>query len=64
MLRWVHEETVSFRNLVLFGLQIPPQPCPACSTHAVMHAVTLSAVRMPNREGFVSDPRPDVGPHE
>ncbi len=27
---------------------------------AVMDAVTLPAVRMPNRAGFVSDPRPDV----
>ena len=30
------------------------------SKDAVMDAVTLPAVRMPNREGFVSDPRPDV----
>ena len=27
----------------------------------VMDAKTLPAVRMPNRDGFVSDPRPDVG---
>lgn len=27
---------------------------------AVMNASTLPAVRMPNRDGFVSDPRPDV----
>ncbi len=27
---------------------------------AVMEATTLPAVKMPNREGFVSDPRPDV----
>lgn len=27
---------------------------------AVMDAITLPAVKMPNREGFVSDPRPDV----
>ncbi len=27
---------------------------------AVMDATTLPAVRMPNRDGFVSDPRPDV----
>jgi hypothetical protein len=26
-----------------------------------MDAKTLPAVRMPNRDGFVSDPRPDVG---
>ncbi|MBS0159765.1 MAG: cytochrome c [Nitrospira sp.] len=31
---------------------------------AVMDARTLPSVRMPNREGFVADPRPDVGPHE
>ncbi|MCJ2068938.1 cytochrome c [Methylobacterium sp. J-030] len=29
---------------------------------AVLDAATLAAVRMPNREGFVSDPRPDVRP--
>src|SRR3990167_2516786 len=29
---------------------------------AVMDAQTLPAVKMPNREGFVSDPRPDVLP--
>jgi mono/diheme cytochrome c family protein len=29
---------------------------------AVMNASTLPAVRMPNRDGFVADPRPDVGP--
>ena len=28
----------------------------------VMNATTLPAVRMPNRDGFVSDPRPDVPP--
>jgi cytochrome c len=28
----------------------------------VMDARTLPAVRMPNRDGFVPDPRPDVGP--
>ena len=28
---------------------------------AVMNARTLPAVRMPNRDGFVADPRPDVG---
>lgn len=27
---------------------------------AALDATTLSAVRMPNRDGFVSDPRPDV----
>jgi len=27
----------------------------------VMDAKTLPAVRMPNRDGFVADPRPDVG---
>jgi len=27
----------------------------------VMDAKTLPAVRMPNRDGFVPDPRPDVG---
>ncbi|ODT46845.1 MAG: cytochrome C [Nitrospira sp. SCN 59-13] len=31
---------------------------------AVMDARTLPAVRMPNREGFVADPRSDVGPYE
>jgi len=29
---------------------------------AVMHSSTLPTVRMPNREGFIADPRPDVGP--
>src|SRR5215471_10683321 len=29
---------------------------------AVMNANTLPAVKMPNRDGFVADPRPDVGP--
>jgi cytochrome c len=28
---------------------------------AVLDAATLPAVRMPNRDGFVADPRPDVG---
>ena len=28
----------------------------------VMDAKTLPKIRMPNRDGFVSDPRPDVGP--
>ena len=27
---------------------------------AVLEARTLAAVRMPNRDGFVPDPRPDV----
>jgi len=27
-----------------------------------MNATTLPAVKMPNRDGFVADPRPDVGP--
>jgi hypothetical protein len=26
-----------------------------------MYAKTLPKVKMPNREGFVPDPRPDVG---
>jgi S-disulfanyl-L-cysteine oxidoreductase SoxD len=29
---------------------------------AVMNATTLPKVKMPNRDGFVADPRPDVGP--
>jgi cytochrome c len=29
---------------------------------AVMNATTLPGVKMPNRDGFVADPRPDVGP--
>jgi cytochrome c len=29
--------------------------------HEVMNAATLPKVRMPNRDGFVADPRPDVG---
>jgi len=28
----------------------------------IMDAKTLPKVKMPNRDGFVSDPRPDVGP--
>ena len=28
---------------------------------ATLDAATLTAVRMPNRDGFVKDPRPDVG---
>src|SRR5262245_6577395 len=28
----------------------------------VMNARSLPAVKMPNRDGFVADPRPDVGP--
>jgi cytochrome c len=28
----------------------------------VMNASTLPTVKMPNRDGFVADPRPDVGP--
>jgi cytochrome c len=32
------------------------------SENAVMNASTLPAVKMPNRDGFVADPRPDVGP--
>jgi len=30
--------------------------------NAVMDAKSLPQVKMPNRSGFVSDPRPDVGP--
>jgi hypothetical protein len=30
--------------------------------HDVLDAATLVKVRMPNREGFVTDARPDVGP--
>ena len=30
-------------------------------TDQVMDAKSLPKVKMPNREGFVSDPRPDVG---
>ena len=29
--------------------------------HEVIDARTLPAVRLPNRDGFVPDPRPDVG---
>lgn len=29
---------------------------------AVMDATSLPQVKMPNRDGFVADPRPDVGP--
>lgn len=29
---------------------------------AVMDRVSLPAVQMPNRDGFIPDPRPDVGP--
>ena len=29
---------------------------------AVMEGTSLAKVRMPNRDGFVADPRPDVGP--
>ena len=29
---------------------------------AVLDAATLPRIRMPNRDGFVPDPRPDVGP--
>ena len=28
----------------------------------IMDATTLPLVKMPNRDGFVPDPRPDVGP--
>ena len=28
----------------------------------VMNATSLPKVQMPNRDGFVADPRPDVGP--
>jgi S-disulfanyl-L-cysteine oxidoreductase SoxD len=30
---------------------------------AVLDAKTLAAIKMPNRDGFVSDPRPDVHDH-
>lgn len=30
--------------------------------HEVLNAATLVKVRMPNREGFVPDAGPDVGP--
>ena len=30
--------------------------------NATMDAKTLPKIKMPNRDGFVSDPRPDVGP--
>jgi cytochrome c len=30
--------------------------------NVVMNATTLPAVKMPNRDGFVADPRPDTGP--
>jgi cytochrome c len=29
----------------------------------VMSARTLAKVKMPNRDGFIPDPRPDVGRH-
>ena len=29
--------------------------------HEIIDARSLPAVRMPNRDGFVPDPRPDVG---
>jgi len=31
-------------------------------TRQFMDAKTLPLVKMPNRDGFVPDPRPDVGP--
>lgn len=30
--------------------------------HDVMDAATLAKVKMPNRDGFTADPRPDTGP--
>jgi hypothetical protein len=30
--------------------------------HDVLDQITLPQVKMPNRDGFVSDPRPDIGP--
>lgn len=33
------------------------------SANAVLDAKSLAAVKMPNRDGFVSDPRPDVHNH-
>ena len=30
--------------------------------HDIMDAKTLPLVKMPNRDGFVPDPRPDIGP--
>jgi cytochrome c len=30
------------------------------SKDTVMNAKTLASVRMPNRDGFISDPRPDI----
>ncbi len=53
----IPEEVYSLGAWLLHQNGIVPQD-------AVMDAVTLPAVRMPNREGFVADPRPDVGPHE
>jgi len=32
-------------------------------TNAVLDATSLAAIRMPNRDGFISDPRPDVHNH-
>jgi cytochrome c len=32
------------------------------ASDAVMDQTSLPKVRMPNRDGFVADPRPDVGP--
>jgi len=42
---------VSFRGLVADSI---------AATDAVIDARTIPDVTMPNRKGFVSDPRPDV----
>lgn len=31
--------------------------------NAVLDAKSLAAIKMPNRDGFISDPRPDVHNH-
>lgn len=49
------DEVYSLVAWILYQNQIIPED-------AVMNAKTLPAVRMPNEDGFVADPRPDVGP--
>src|SRR5919108_188685 len=44
------------------GKAIYAERCASCHGEKdVMDAKTLPQVKMPNREGFVPDPRPDVG---
>ena len=60
-----HEDRLDNPRMRVQNLASLPAPVVIChgiiGEHDVMDATTLLLVKMPNHDGFVPDPRPDVG---